>query len=110
MWAVAPAPNLLSSLLPDLSFGGLLGFAAGYAIKKVGLIALFIVGAIFILVQLLAYQGLLTVNWLRVQALAEPALRQGGEQLGSWMLRVLQTNLPFGGAFVAGLLIGLRMR
>lgn len=110
MRAVATAPNLLSSLLPDLSFGGLLGFAAGYAIKKVGMVALFVVGAVFILLQLLAYQGLLTVNWFKVQALAEPALRHGGEQLGSWALRILQTNLPFGGAFVAGLLIGLRMR
>ena len=102
--------DLLKPYLPDLSVGAVLGFAAGYAVKKVGKVALFALGAIFILIQVLAYAGLLTVNWVKVQALAEPWLRTGGEHFSAWFMRVVQTNLPFGGAFVAGLLIGLRVR
>ncbi len=102
--------DLLKPYLPDLSVGALLGFCAGYAIKKIGKVAVFVLGAIFILIQVLAYLGLLTVNWVKVQALTEPWLREGGEHFSGWVMRVIQTNLPFGGAFVAGLLVGLRVR
>lgn len=100
----------LRPALPELSVGAVLGFAAGYAIKKIGKVALFVVGALFIVIQLLVYFGMLSVNWGHVQQVAEPWLRTGGEQLGAGALRILKTNLPFGGAFVAGLLIGLRVR
>lgn len=100
----------LRPYLPELSVGAVLGFAAGYAIKKIGKAALLVVGVLFIVIQLLVYFGMLSVNWTHLQQVAEPWLRTGGEQLGSGVLRVLQTNLPFGGAFVAGLLIGLRVR
>ncbi|GAA5511430.1 hypothetical protein Dcar01_00139 [Deinococcus carri] len=100
----------LRPLLPDLSVGALLGFATGLALKKVGRLALVALGLLFLSVQLLAYFGLLTVNWPRVQALAAPWLQQGGELGGMWLTRVLTANLPFAGAFTAGLLLGLRAR
>jgi len=49
------------------------------------------------------------VDWTRIQRDVEPLLQQ--EQIKSaWdaLVGVLTTNLPFGGAFVAGLLLGLR--
>lgn len=103
-------PDLLLPYLPQLSVGAILGFCAGYAIKKIGKMTALIVGLLFLAVQIMAWQGLLTVHWPRIQALAEPWLHQGGEQLGQWGLRILQTNLPFGGGFVAALLLGLRAR
>jgi uncharacterized membrane protein (Fun14 family) len=108
------APHgLLDSLLPilpGLSLGAILGFCAGYAIKRLGKMTALIVGLLFLALQIMAWQGLLTIHWPRIQALAEPWLQQGGQQLGGWALTVLQTNLPFGGAFVAALLVGLRTR
>ena len=103
-------PDLLLSILPGLSVGAILGFCAGYAIRKIGRMTALIVGLLFLALQIMAWQGLLTVHWPRIQALAEPWLHQGGEQLSNWGLRILQTNLPFGGGFVAALLLGLRAK
>ena len=103
-------PDLLLAALPGLSLGAILGFCAGYAIKKIGRMTALLVGLLFLALQIMAWQGLLTVHWPRIQALAEPWLHQGGEQLSQWGLRIVQTNLPFGGAFVAALLLGLRAR
>ena len=97
-------------MLPDLSVGALLGFATGVALRHIGRVALIALGALFITLQLLSYFGLITVNWWQVQALTEPWLRQGSEQGGAWLTRVLTANLPFAGAFTAGLLLGLRAR
>lgn len=103
-------PELLRPLLPDLSLGGVLGFCAGFAIKKVGRVMIFALGAVFVLVQLLAYFGFLSVNWGRLQMVAEPWLREGAQHGSAWVLDVLKANLPFGGAFTAGLLLGLRTK
>ncbi|PTA67823.1 FUN14 domain-containing protein [Deinococcus arcticus] len=105
-----PLADALRPLLPDLSVGGLLGFATGVALRHIGRVALIVLGTLFVVLQLLAALDLVTVNWLRLQALTEPWLRQGQEQGGAWLLRVLTANLPFAGAFTAGLLLGLRAR
>ncbi|PYE53537.1 FUN14 domain-containing protein [Deinococcus yavapaiensis] len=104
------AVDVITPLLPDLSLGGLLGFCAGFAIKKASRVLILVVGVVFVLVQILAYYGIITVHWTKVQELAEPVLRTGAEDGGAWALEVLRANLPFGGAFVAGLLLGLRAK
>ncbi|CAM3748925.1 FUN14 domain-containing protein [Deinococcus frigens] len=113
----APAPSTdpgfldaLRPLLPDLSVGALLGFATALALKAVGRIVLIVVGLLFIALQLLSYFDLISINWLHLQSVAEPALKQGSEQGAAWFQRVLLANLPFAGAFTAGFLLGLRMR
>ncbi|ABF45815.1 FUN14 domain protein [Deinococcus geothermalis DSM 11300] len=108
--ATASITEALRPLLPDLSVGALLGFASGLALRKVGRVALIALGLLFITLQVLAAFDLVTVNWPRVQALADPWLRQGGTLGGAWLGRVLTANLPFVGAFTTGLLVGLRAR
>lgn len=95
-------------LLPPLSFGALMGFAAGYAVKVVGRVALLVVGLLFVAIQLLSYFGLVSVNWLRLEALSGPWLQDNGQSVWTWLSSVLTHDLPFGGAFVVGLLLGLR--
>lgn len=102
--------SALQPVLPDLSVGAVLGFATGMAIKAVGRVVLVVVGVLFITLQLLAYFEVVSINWLRLQALTEPWLRQGGEHGAQWLGRVLTANLPFAGAFAAGLALGLRSR
>lgn len=93
----------------QLTFGGIAGFATGYALKKIGKIVAIAFGLIFIVVQVLAQMGYVSVDWTRVQRDVEPLLKE--QQVRSaWdqLVAVLTRNLPFGGAFVAGLVIGLR--
>ncbi|RDI95712.1 hypothetical protein DV704_05420 [Meiothermus sp. QL-1] len=101
--------EVIQPYLGQLTFGGLAGFAVGYAIKTVGRWVAIFLGLIFVVVQVLASMGYIAVDWTRIQRDVEPLLQQ--EQLKSaWdaLVWVLTTNLPFGGAFVAGLVLGLR--
>ena len=64
------APNLitLAPYLQQISFGLLAGFAAGYALKKVGKLLAVALGLLFIALQVLAYYGFVTVNWRRCKS------------------------------------------
>jgi uncharacterized membrane protein (Fun14 family) len=96
-------------VISQIGVGGIAGFAVGYALKKVGKLLAVAVGLLFVVVQLLAYQGFLTVNWGEVEARVDPLLRT--DSLGSaWesLVAILTHNLVFAGAFVPGLLVGLR--
>ena len=101
-----------SSIAPyaeQLGFGLVAGFAVGYALKKVGKVVAVLVGLLFVAVQLLASQGFLTVHWGEVQARVDPWFET--ETLdGAWrsLVGVLTHNLTFAGAFVPGLVVGLR--
>ena len=104
-----PDLETLAPVAGQLTFGALAGFAAGYALKKIGKVAAVALGIFFIALQLLAYYGLVEINWLRIQEGIDPLLRP--ESLQAWweeLVRVLTLNLPFAAAFIPGLLIGLR--
>jgi uncharacterized membrane protein (Fun14 family) len=111
-----PAQNAGSSVfdslapyLGQISFGGLAGFATGYALKKVGRVALVVFGLLFIAVQILAYYGVVQIDWLRIQSYADPLLkRESLEGSFNALLRVLTNNVPFAGAFIPGFILGLR--
>ncbi len=104
-----PDIEMLAPVLGQLTFGALAGFAAGYALKKIGKIAAVALGLFFIAIQLLAYYGLVEINWLQIQASVDPLLRPESLQaLWDDVLELLTLNLPFAGAFIPGLLVGLR--
>jgi uncharacterized membrane protein (Fun14 family) len=101
--------DVVAPYLGQISFGGLVGFATGYAVKKIGKIALFVVGTIFMLLQVLAYMGIIEINWLRIQQFAEPALQRPAlENALNGFIGVLTNNLPFAGSFIPGFLLGLK--
>ncbi len=77
--------------------------------KKIGKIALFVFGTMFIMLQVLAYMGVIEINWLRIQQFAEPALKTPAlENALNGLMGVLTNNLPFAGSFVPGFLLGLK--
>ena len=99
----------LAPALGQISLGAILGFAAGYAVKVIGKIALVVVGILFVALQLLAAGGYLQINWLEVQRSAAPLLTQNALQADwSALLATLTHNLPFSGAFVVFFILGLR--
>jgi len=101
--------DLIGPYLGQITFGGLAGFFAGYALKKVGKLIALILGLFFIGLQILAYYGYIQIDWIRIQDTVNPHL--GEEQLRSlWqrLLDILTYNAPFAGGFVAGLILGLK--
>lgn len=103
---------MLGPLLPlaaQLGVGAIAGFAAGFALKKVGKLMALIVGLFFVGVQTLAWLGYVNIEWARLQADAEPWLAPGSLQ-ESWqgLLSVMTYNVPFAAAFVPGFILGLR--
>lgn len=104
-------PNLetFGPFVQQLSFGAVAGFAAGYALKKVGKLAALIVGLLFVFVQVLAYYGFVTIDWVEVQNRVNPLLET--EALNSvWqgLVNVLTYNVTFAAAFIPALVLGLR--
>lgn len=87
----------LSSVFPfveQLGFGALAGFAAGYALKKVGKLLAIALGLLFVVLQVLAYYGFVQVDWGAVQRQVDPLL--SGDSLGgAWrtLIAVLTYNL-----------------
>ncbi|WP_198665521.1 FUN14 domain-containing protein [Thermus sediminis] len=99
----------LTPYLGQVTFGGLAGYAVGYALKKVGRVLAILLGLLFVALQLLAQAGYVQVDWTRIQQDVEPFLQQPGLQsLWERLLSTLTHNLPFGASFVGGLILGLR--
>jgi uncharacterized membrane protein (Fun14 family) len=94
----------------SLGFGGVAGVVVGYTAKKVTKLIALALGAAFILVQVLAYKGLITVNWPAVQSTAEGVWSDPqGHTLAEHAWEIVRANLPFGGGFVAGFAIGFKL-
>ena len=99
----------LTPYLGQITFGGLAGYAVGYALKKVGRLLAIALGLLFVALQLLAQAGYVEVDWTRIQRDVEPLLQQPALQtLWDRPLATLPYNLPFGASFVGGLVLGLR--
>jgi uncharacterized membrane protein (Fun14 family) len=99
----------LAPYLQQLSFGGIAGFAAGYALKKLGKVVALGVGLLFIALQLLAYYGFISVDWGVVQGQVDPLLEpESLNRMWDSLVGLLTYNVTFALAFVPGLVLGLR--
>ncbi len=100
----------LTGVLPGLGFGGVAGVTVGYTAKKLTKLAAILLGVLFIIVQLLAYFGFITVNWGTVEETAQHVWRgPEGATLAEHAWQVLTANLPFAGGFAAGFTIGFKL-
>lgn len=93
----------------QLGFGAVAGFAAGFALKKVGKLVAIVLGLIFVAVQVLAYFGFVSINWGAVQGSVDPLLTPRALN-GAWrtVLAVLTYNIAFAAAFVPSFVWGLK--
>ena len=104
-----PELETIAPYLQQISFGALAGFAAGYALKKVGKLAAVSLGLLFIALQVLAYYGFVTIDWLEVQRRVNPLLESESlNALWQSLVNILTYNITFAAAFIPGLLLGLR--
>mmetsp|Transcript_20013 Transcript_20013/g.20716 ORF Transcript_20013/g.20716 Transcript_20013/m.20716 type:complete len:96 (+) Transcript_20013:1933-2220(+) len=94
-----------------------MGYSSGFCLKKVSKVIAFSVGGVFIILQILSSQGYLTINHDRIGKEIENILdvnkdgkidSKDAEAAFLKLNEVLSYNIPTGGGFTAGLLMGLR--
>jgi uncharacterized membrane protein (Fun14 family) len=64
---VESALTLFTPLVGQLSFGSMVGYTSGYALKKIGKMAAFAIGAGFIFLQSMAAAGYIEVDWMKIK-------------------------------------------
>jgi uncharacterized membrane protein (Fun14 family) len=99
--------SFLGPLLTQLGAGGVVGLCIGYALKKIAKIVAFIIGVFSLGLIYLESQGLISVDWLGVEAWGNTALASLGQMEG--VLGAILSNLPFAGGAVIGFSIGVKM-
>eukprot|EP01039_Chlorochromonas_danica_P005260 gene5260-5794_t len=101
----------------QVGFGFLMGYSSGFCLRKVSRIIAFGVGGVFIIVQSLSYSGLIEVKYDGLQKKVETALdlnkdgkvdAKDAQLAMNKIQEVLGHNMPVGGGFTAGFLVGLR--
>lgn len=100
---------LLGQDMSDYGFGGIAGLAVGYTAKKVTKLAALVLGILFVSAQAMSHAGWISIDWGSVQEQAKPYLNaEDGRTALEWCGAILFANLPFGGAFLAGFVLGYK--
>jgi uncharacterized membrane protein (Fun14 family) len=99
--------SYLTPLITQLGVGGIIGLCIGYALKKMAKIVAAIIGLFALGLIFLETQGLISVDWLGVEAWGNTALSSLGQFEG--VLGSLLANLPFAGGAIVGFGIGVKM-
>ncbi|EGC30739.1 hypothetical protein DICPUDRAFT_92918 [Dictyostelium purpureum] len=101
--------NQVQAVAGLTSLGGTLGYCAGLATKKIGTFVLFIVGSIFIAIQILSYKGYLNVNWDKVNTQHSPKFtKEKRQKFYRTFYKLLTHNLPFKVGFGGGFVLGFK--
>ena len=101
----------------QLGYGFMMGYSSGYCVKKVSKGVAFVVGGLFMAIQALAYHGYANIDNSKIQKDVEKVMdmnRDGKVDIEDAKMAIdkltaaLTFNMPAGGGFSAGLLMGLR--
>jgi uncharacterized membrane protein (Fun14 family) len=101
--------NIPSALFTAGS-GGIAGFLVGFAIKKVMKLVAIIAGVFFGALMYLQYQGILAINWDKLQSISESMLLMIGNLINNVepvSNITASLGIPLTGGLSAGLVIGL---
>jgi FUN14 domain-containing protein 1 len=114
---VEKAIEALAPALANVSFGAVMGFCSGYALKQVGKALAFVVGIAFIGLQAVRSTGYVDVDWEKVKqdmtkkidATGDGTLTADDAKLWWQSFKSLMTkNLPGAGGFSFGFLYGVK--
>ena len=102
--AAAQNVTSLTPLLTTVGFGGLVGYLIGMAIRYIVKIIAIIVGLFLAALMYLQSQGIVNVNWTKLQAMSQPVLSTltnsvnsttGGTGYGGSVPGIIHSNFPF---------------
>lgn len=82
-------------LLTTLGLGGITGFLVGFAVKKIMKILAVVAGLFFAVLMYLQSQGILNINWHKLQNISQPILSTFANNLNSTGLAEQNTLLLF---------------
>lgn len=96
--------DTIAPVVGQLGFGGLLGWAVGFTVKKSLKLAAIVAGVLFIGIQALVSLGYIDPpHWPRINADLSRLLDKSHFE-AFWA--ILTRSLPFGGGFTVGFLLG----
>lgn len=107
MAEASQASDVWSVVLLQLGGGGVLGFAAGYAFKKLLKLIMIIVGVFVLGLLALEYKGWVKVNYEAIARSIENAITGGTSTAVSLKSHII-ANLPFASAFLLGFSLGFK--
>lgn len=107
----------IGGLATSVGIGGFLGFLMGYAIKKILKIIIVVAGLLVGIMYYLQYNGLIALNWAKVEAALGSAMTNfNGFTLSTPFLpgisdqildAISNSGIPLTGGFAAGFAFGL---
>ncbi len=101
--------DLISLMATQIGFGGLIGFVIGFAIKKLIKLLLVAAGLFFLGLQLLVYEGYITINWQKFEfSMTDLAHKLPEFAGGNPLPAFLVFGMPFGASLVLGFFLGLK--
>lgn len=99
--------DILAPLLTQLGIGGVAGLCVGFALKKIGKLFAFLLGIAFLGLQILAYKGIININYGALEEWGRGVIGQVGQLEGIFTAMI--ANLPFAASFLVGLAIGIKI-
>jgi uncharacterized membrane protein (Fun14 family) len=98
----------------QIAIGGISGWCSGYLVGRIGKAAALALGGSLIILQIANYQGLIHINWTRVQHSYESTRRRIGQHVTDNMSTFVENmrdlarqHICLAGSFAAGFLLGL---
>jgi uncharacterized membrane protein (Fun14 family) len=99
--------DILPSVVYQLGVGGIGGFIAGYAIKKISKLIVVLIGVFIIFLVYLGTKGIISINYEALWNALAGLLSFAG-QAASWLIGLISL-LPFMGSFLAGFVLGFKI-
>jgi len=99
--------EIVTPLVFQLGTGAIGGFVVGYAIKKVAKLIVVLIGIFLLALIYLSSQGILYVNYDKLNNAIEGLLGGAGQAAG-WLTPII-AHLPFAGSFLVGFFLGFKL-
>uniref|UniRef100_A0A7S2U8Y8 EF-hand domain-containing protein n=1 Tax=Attheya septentrionalis TaxID=420275 RepID=A0A7S2U8Y8_9STRA len=106
-----------SGVPTQLSYGFIMGYSSGYALKKAGKIACGVMGTGFLILQALSFSGYIKVDHVKIEGKFKDLLdvnddgkidQEDRDEIMAKVMEIAEFGMPSGGGFAAGFIGGAK--